>query len=108
MQDGLSRMSRRPAYMHGWPVVRIVRMKINQASRFLLHGASAFLLALGLAACAGDGVSPVTQSPAPGASAVDTRSSQFPGSTIPSVGGASNGGGVSGGGAGVGSIGGGR
>ena len=92
--------------MHGGLRARFVCMNNNGFARFALGALAALTLTLGLGACAGQG--DINTPAAGGPGTVDTRSTAFPGSVMPAVGGASNGGGVSGGGAGVGSIGGGR
>ena len=91
--------------MHKGLHARFVDMNTHGFLRLPIFTLAALALALCLGACAGEGD---VNGPTAGASAVDTRTTAFPGSVIPAVGGAGNGGGVSGGGAGVGSLGGGR
>ena len=80
-------------------------MNTHGFSRLPIFALTALVLTLCLGACAGEGD---VNGPTAGPGSVDTRTTAFPGSVMPGVGGASNGGGVSGGGAGVGSVGGGR
>ena len=93
-----------PGYMHKGLLARFISMTINGPSRLPLFGLAALALMLGLGACAGEGD---VNGPTAGAGSVDTRSTAFPGSVIPAVGGgAGNGGGVSGRGAVAGTMGG--
>ena len=91
--------------MHKGLHTRFVGMNTHGFPSLPIFTLVALALTVCLGACAGEGD---VNGPTAGPSSVDTRTTAFPGSVIPAVGGASNGGGVSGGGAGVGSIGGGR
>ena len=93
--------------MHQGLPARFLDMKMNGPFRLPLLGMAAVTLTLALGACAQPG-DLSGGGPEAGPGTVDTRATALPGSTMPSIGGASNGGGVSGGGAGTGSIGGGR